>query len=272
MEKQLDLFGDEVRTITAKKTREEVINDYDAFMDKHDKKKTTDDCYTPTEVYDCVLKFASGLMDLTGRQVVRPFYPGGDYKNFVYPETGVVIDNPPFSIITQIVRWYEANDIKYFLFAPHLTCFNSWATCTILTDANIKYANGAIVKTSFVTNFIDDPKVWLCASLKNELNAIAGVKEHPTEKKNYPPNAINSAQVGKFLSRGLELKIPKDECVLIGNLDELKRVDMKIFGGGILFSDRIADVLSSFKADIERDVELSPREKRIIEQLNNKEL
>ena len=125
---------------------------------------------------------------------------------------------------------------------------------------------------SFITNFIDDPRVWLCPSLKNKLNAVAGASEHPTEKKNYPANAINSAQMGKFLSRGVEIKMPKDECVLIGNLDELSRVGMKIFGGGVIFSDRIAEEMQRHKATFERDVELSARERRIVEQLNKKEL
>ena len=273
MEKQLYLFGEEViETNVNRKSRREVIEDYEAFLDKHDKKKTTDDCYTPPEVYEVVKEFAGTLMDLTDKQIIRPFYPGGDYKAEAYPDNSVVIDNPPFSIITQITRWYEAAGIKYFMFAPHLTCFNSWATCTILTDANIRYANGAVVKTSFITNFIDDPRVWLCPSLKNKLNAVAGASEHPTEKKNYPANAINSAQMGKFLSRGVEIKMPKDECVLIGNLDELSRVGMKIFGGGVIFSDRIAEEMQRHKATFERDVELSARERRIVEQLNKKEL
>ena len=40
MEKQLDLFGEEViETNVNRKSRQEVIEDYEAFLDKHDKKK-----------------------------------------------------------------------------------------------------------------------------------------------------------------------------------------------------------------------------------------
>lgn len=277
MEKQLNLFGDEVIQSPVKRIgKNEKFEDYESFVQKHEDstKKTTDDCYTPPAVYEVVKNFAGTLIDLTDRPIVRPFYPGGDYKKFGYPEDCVVIDNPPFSIVSQIAQWYEAVGIQYFLFAPHLTCFDCRASCTILTDASVKYANGAIVKTSFITNFTDEPKVWLCPSLKKQLNDVAGVTEHPTEKKNYPPNAINPGQVGKFLSRGIELKIPKNECVYVTNLDALRALGggQRIFGGGILFSDRIADELQRHKKGFERDVELSDREKRIIEQLNNKEL
>lgn len=48
-----------------------------------------------------------------GRPIVRPFYPGGDYINFDYPADCVVIDNPPFSILAQIVAFYAKRGIDY---------------------------------------------------------------------------------------------------------------------------------------------------------------
>ena len=62
--------------------------------------------------------------------VVRPFYPGGDYESLVYPDNCVVIDNPPFSIVSQIVRFYLKRGIKFFLFAPYLTLFSADLDCT----------------------------------------------------------------------------------------------------------------------------------------------
>ena len=249
---------------------EDLLEDeeYLEWLEKHQSKKTTDDCYTPPEVFDCVRDFATSLIDMDGRQIVRPFYPHGDFENYKYPDNCVVIDNPPFSIITKIVRWYEERGIKYFLFAPHLTCFGVRASCTILTDANIKYENGAVVKTSFVTNFIDDPKVWGCVELKEQLNNICNLHEHSTERKIYPRNATNSALFGRYLSRGIEFKIPKDECVYIGNLDEMKDAGMRIFGGGILFSDRVADELDNKNEGFERVVHLSERENEIVKALS----
>lgn len=39
----------------------------------------------------------------------------------------MVIDNPPFSIISKIVRFYHKNEIPFFLFAPALTLFGAAA-------------------------------------------------------------------------------------------------------------------------------------------------
>ena len=49
MGKQLDLFDKEVNEAKHRR-REDVINDYDGFVEKFKPKKTTDDCYTPEPV------------------------------------------------------------------------------------------------------------------------------------------------------------------------------------------------------------------------------
>lgn len=38
--------------------------------------------------------------------VVRPFWLGGDFETFEYPEGCVVVDNPPFSILARIQDFY----------------------------------------------------------------------------------------------------------------------------------------------------------------------
>lgn len=66
-------------------------------------KLTTDDCYTPHDVYDVVLDWVIDKYNLQDdTKIVRPFYPGGNYKEFDYPTNCVVIDNPPFSILASI--------------------------------------------------------------------------------------------------------------------------------------------------------------------------
>lgn len=94
---------------------------YENFVNKFKPKKTTDDCYTPPEVYRVVRDWAIDRYDLTGRDIVRPFYPGGDYENYNYMYGDVVIDNPPYSILSGIIRFYIDRDIDFFLFAPMLT-------------------------------------------------------------------------------------------------------------------------------------------------------
>lgn len=77
---------------------------YEAFVGKFKPKKTTDDCYTPPEVYEIVKRWAVKENNWHGRLIVRPFYPGGNYESFDYPPDCVVIDNPPFSILSKIIE------------------------------------------------------------------------------------------------------------------------------------------------------------------------
>lgn len=68
-----------------------------------------------------------------------------------------MLDNPPFSILAKIIAFYLDRGIAFFLFAPSLTALSNRARvleCNhIVCDANITYANGAVVCAAFVTNF-----------------------------------------------------------------------------------------------------------------------
>ncbi len=122
------LFGDAPRS-RAKRSRRERHEDYEAFVDKFRPKLTTDDCLTPPEVYEAVIDWISAnVRDLDGVEVVRPFWPGGDYERHDYPPGCVVIDNPPFSKLAKIRRFYTARGVNYFLFAPAMTLFSSEAS------------------------------------------------------------------------------------------------------------------------------------------------
>ena len=99
--KTIDLFGNEqVHLINkVKDNKKTLFTDYDGFIEKFEIKKTTDDCYTPENVFKVVLDYVQTLTDISGLQIIRPFYPGGDYEAVNYPDDCIVIDNPPFSII-----------------------------------------------------------------------------------------------------------------------------------------------------------------------------
>lgn len=84
--------------------------EYQEFLKKFEAKKTTDDCYTPDNIYDAVRDWAAEKYEIGNAAIVRPFYPGGDYKSEKYPSGCVVIDNPPFSIISEICEWYTSVD------------------------------------------------------------------------------------------------------------------------------------------------------------------
>lgn len=93
----------------------EESEEYNEFVEKFKPKKTTDDCYTPPKVYETVKEWAIEKYGLQNRKIIRPFYPGGDYRNEKYPENCVVIDNPPFSTLQQIIVFYnEKRSIIFF--------------------------------------------------------------------------------------------------------------------------------------------------------------
>lgn len=97
-----------------KMNKKEKFENYEKFVEKFKLKKTTDDCYTPPEVYNVVKEWVVNEYNLQDLKIVRPFYPGGDFENFDYPKNCVVIDNPPFSILKKIKDFYIKNSIKFF--------------------------------------------------------------------------------------------------------------------------------------------------------------
>jgi hypothetical protein len=120
-----DLFGNsEILFLKGKPKRGTLLFEYDEFIDKFKEKKTTDDCYTPKPVYDVILNYLKEKGKLrNGQKIIRPFFPGNDYSKVDYPDGCVVIDNPPFSIFTEILRFYLDRKIPFFLFGPHMTLF-----------------------------------------------------------------------------------------------------------------------------------------------------
>ena len=116
MVKQLCLFkeqkADEILAANAKASK-----DYSLFVEKFKPKKTTDDCYTPEKVYNAVLGWvkANAKIDISNSEIVRPFYPGGNYKTFNYPKNCCVIDNPPFSILSLCAATYFIQHFKIYI-------------------------------------------------------------------------------------------------------------------------------------------------------------
>lgn len=253
---------------------------YEEFVEKFKQKKTTDDCYTPPNVYNAVLEWAVAEYSLKGRPVARPFYPGGDYEHYDYPENCVVIDNPPFSIGSKICKWYTAHGIDFFLFAPTLTLFSGEYPDKkyVVADCRITYENGAIVNTSFVTNLgeykiMTAPDLYEKLKAANQKNVKTGKKELP--KYRYPKNVIRAALLKNLSLRGQALKIRTDECTFVRELDCQKAERKHIFGGGFLISDRAAAERAAAEREAadraaEKEVivgELSEREREIIRNL-----
>ena len=247
----------------------EDTEEYKQFVDKFKPKKTTDDCYTPPNIYQTVLDWACKEYDIDPARVVRPFYPGGDYERFPYEEESVVIDNPPFSIIGKICRYYNEREIPFFLFAPYLTNFNTKNTSHIIAACSITYENGAEVGTAFLTNMDDYfirsvPELTEALKRENAKNLKQIKKQVP--KYEYPPEVLTAAAVGYMCIHGIEFKVKKEDCHHIRKMDSQKAASKCIFGGGFLLSERAA----AERAAAER-WELSQREWEIIKSLGKKE-
>lgn len=251
---------------------------YEDFVEKFKPKKTTDDCMTPPAVYDAILEWVCNEYGVKKENVVRPFWPGADYQKTEYPEGCVVVDNPPFSILSKICKWYLDKDIKFFLFAPSLTALSGKDVCMkmnhIICDSVIEYENGAKVKTAFVTNLGDDEIVLqTCPSLAEVIKKTCKKQEKTKRlpKYIYPFNVLTATMMQKYSGKGIEFKVKKSECVQISELDDQKANNKTIFGSGLLLSDNAAQRhKGAAKAAEESPVTwmLSERELKIIDQLN----
>lgn len=235
-------------------------------------KKTSDDCYTPPEIYNAVKDWCLDKYGLKNVSILRPFYPGGDYQSAEYNKDSVVIDNPPFSIISQICDWYMERKIRFFLFAPTLSLFSAAAGKAnyVVCSASIVYANGARVNTSFVTN-MGNVKITTAPELNKRLKDI-GKRQHSKNKNKieYPDNVITAARLTKIANAEALFEVRAEECNFIRRIDAYKK---GIYGAGFLISDRAAQR----KADIEKSINryndsdklpLSDRERAIIKSLH----
>ena len=259
---------------------------YEKFVDKFKPKKTTDDCYTPEIVYKAISDWVSNEYDLNACDFVRPFYPGGDFEHFDY-ENKIVVDNPPFSILSKILDFYLANNVKFLLFAPSLTLFNYGMRNITLMPINvtITYENGANIATSFITN-LENPDIQIYGSKTlydavknaNDINVKSITKQLP--KYQYPNNVVTISRINK-ISKYIDVKIPRSQLNHVRTLDEQKKYKKTIYGGGFLCSDKIeqeikaeeikAKEIKAKEMNIDESEfywQLSDREKEIIKNLD----
>lgn len=258
--------------------RKEVFENYEGFVGKFAPKKTTDDCYTPPAVYDAVVKFVSENIPIEGLSIKRPFKPGGDYEAEIweYDKSVIVIDNPPFSKISQIVKMYVAHNVKFFLFAPHLTLFSIKArgVSYIVPATHIIYDNGARVYTGFVTNIFPDPVITTSQRLKKLIEDAQNENTRQLPKYKYPANLLTVTTLERIVKNGLEFRVNVSDAFLCRQLDAQRRKSKGIFGNGYLVSDYDAAIIEKHLQAItekEKTVwKLSDGERSIIKMLNDK--
>ena len=258
-------------------TDEENSEEYGEFIEKFKPKKTTDDCFTPAAVYEAVKNWAIneyGIPD--DAEIIRPFYPGGDYEKYEYPDGCVVIDNPPFSILAEIKRFYHERNIKYFLFAPHLTLFASNGDERyIVTDSDIIYENGAKVTTSFVTN-MDKYKIRTAPKLAEAIDrAVEEGREKAPELPtyDYPLEVVTAARLAKIAR--VEFRVLPEYCHFTRQLDAQKETGAGLYGAGYLIAEKAAAEKAAAEKAAAKEVqvwELSPREREIVRKMGKVEI
>lgn len=235
----------------ANKTIEE-FEDYEGFVKKFQPRKTTDDCYTPPAIYEAVLSFVREDVGIPSHlEIARPFYPGGDYESYDYAGK-VVVDNPPFSILARIVKFYQERGIPFFLFAPRLTCLSGNATGTenytavflAASNSTLTYENGAKVQTAFVTNMLGDLKVWVSESLAEKIKAATTSSVKSLPKYSYPDEVFKAADSGLCA----ELKIDRADTLPVRVLDCQRPHKKEVFGQGLLLTSKAVKAVKAAKA------------------------
>lgn len=246
--------------------------EYQAFLEKFEAKKTTDDCYTPDNIYNAVKKWCVEKYGLQGKKFIRPFYPNGDYQKEDYSGYCVVLDNPPFSIISEICEWYTERGIKFFMFAPTLTLLGiargtmKYVAC----GASVTYENGANVNTSFVTN-LGDKKIIASAELReiveevNKENLRKLHKELP--KYSYPDEVLTATMLCYMAAHGTSIEIEEKDTYFIRALDSQKESGKGLFGSGFLLSEKAAAEKAAAEKVDTNIWELSEREREIVKSL-----
>lgn len=203
--------------------------------------------------------------------MVRPFYPGGDYESFDYSDGKVVVDNPPFSILSKICTFYRDRGIPFFLFAPCLTIFTSTSrngAHMLVTDCAIEYANGAIVNTSFVTSFGDDlirTAPDLTKLVNDTVKRVRRESRKHLPKYAYPPELLTVTRLNKVGKAGVDFRVKASDVAFTPRLASQKAMKKAIFGGGYLMSEAKAAELKAAE-----DVTVWPlndKEKQIIGKL-----
>jgi len=244
--------------IETQATFADVSPEYSAFVDKFKPKKTTDECYTPAPVYDAILAWVRRRYEIPANAAIcRPFFPGGDYQRFDYPRGCVVVDNPPFSILAKILKFYTRNKIDYFLFSPALTLFGNGrnsAVNFIVCGAQIEYENGAKVATSYVTS-LGGNVIEVRGDLYEIVEAANAQRAKPLPKYEYPDEVATATGLQRISRRGGVFVVPRGEAVFTRRLDAQEHLkDSGIFGAGFILSRRCAAERSAAeRAAIEKE-------------------
>lgn len=263
--------------------------EYDNYVEKFKAKKTSDDTFTPDDVYDAVAAYVRRRFNVADDvRFIRPFYPGASYIDDYLAHkdeyaAGMVVDNPPFSILAEIIDFYRRNGVRFFLFCPYLTCFN-WRpdVSLVVNNRSIIYGNGAEVATSFIHNL--DPSVFV----ENDPDLYDAISDCPSQRRKKAPqrvielprNVLRQSSVGRLFFTPFRLE--RSEAIFVRSVG-----GYDILGGGFLVSYAAAERLKQALEDekVERAkrseqaptaeaeiIQLTQTEERLLEYLNVRQM
>ena len=152
-----------------------------------------------------------------------------------------MIDNPPFSILSEICEWYTERNIPYFMFCQSLTAFSAMQGRAnyIISGVTITYKNGAKVNTSFITNLGDvkisnAPDLYATLKKENDINSQTKTGFMPTYI--YPPEVLTATMLHALGHRGIKFELQEKEVQFVRGLDAQKEEGKAIYGAGFLIS------------------------------------
>jgi hypothetical protein len=188
----------------------------------------------------------------------------------------VVIDNPPFSIFTNICKFYKAHRIPFFIFGPGLFITNACKFCTaIIINNSITFENGAQVPCNFASNLFGDTLVMTAPVLNRLIGNCESQRKKAASKAVYtykwPMELLSVSDLSIFAREGIDFSVQRDEGLFVRTLDNFPRTS-GFFGPHILISEAKAMEKEECERRAHRNVPvpLSPREQRIVERLGTK--
>ena len=237
MSGQLDLFGYDTVAVQRKRGRNEIFTDYEAYVAKFaDAPKTTDDTYTPPDVYEAVVGWLSEKGKITGgTRIIRPFYPGGDFEGADYPPGCAVIDNPPFSIVSKVCKWYVSRGIGFFLFCPALTSARLSDFCTVIQiGVPIRFENGVRLPVAFASNMFGSAAAIAAGDLTQKIDGCESQKKDTKEirKIQWPAEVLTVSALRSIAADGGAFELDRRCSVMV-----LKIGGEEIFGGAWLSAE-----------------------------------
>lgn len=250
---------------------------YEEFISKfreENKPRTTDDVMTPWPVYCAVRDYVIKKFRIPEDwEILRPFYPGGNFEAVDYSGgKKVVIDNPPFSKLSKILRFYEEREIPFFLFSDGKTVFcrlHSNPNHSVIFGAKILYRQRVDVFSAFEINLLKPYTVCADSTLFEAVKAACPPRAKGARKfYQWPRNVIIFSTLNRIAEHGKYFLIPPDEKEFVYSVGGCTTV-----GHLLLVSDAIADQIEAIAPPIIRPdavkVELDPKSAAIVARLNS---